>query len=165
MKTMKYFLTITMISLFFISCNTNSKIYTDLYNTPFGIVSKLEDFSDTNFYLTTQNQETYFLVNLSKLDRKEMLKSIEVSPDQTKLYILIENSNISYKPYGTALYVYDLENTENPAYGYIRNIGKKLNPIFMQTNQNIIDVTLTNNSISYLNQVGDRVTITFNYQE
>ncbi len=97
------------------------------------------------------------------MDCNEFLISKALSNDNSKFYVFIGNSNrVGWGPYGIGLFVFDLENPQANAYKYSTLIKHALNPIVKITNRDISEVILSNDSITYIEKSGNKVTTSFN---
>ena len=159
MKKAKYIIYTSLILLLFISCEITFHPNSDLYYTPYGTVCMEDGFFDTRLLLSVPNEELYFLANVSKIDCQQILKLHGMSEDKSKLFFLITNSNCSYRPYGTCLYVFNLINPQNHVFRFSKLIKHALYPVVKIIDKDIVNVTLTNNFVTYIDKQGN------NYKE
>ncbi len=161
MNKAKYIIFTSLILLLFISCEITFHPNSDLYYTPYGTVCMEDNYFDTRLLLYVPNEELYFLASVSKIDAQQILKSQGISEDKSKLFFLITNSNSSYRPYGTCLYAFNLENPQDHVFRFSKWIKHALYPIVKTSDKDIINVEISNDDIIYTERSGERTTIPF----
>ena len=161
MKKAKYIIFTSLILLLFISCEITFHPNSDLYYTPYGTVCMEDNYFDTRLLLHVPNEELYFLASVSKIDAQQILKLQGISEDKSKLFFLITNSNCSYRPYGTCLYAFNLENPQDHVFRFSKLIKHALYPIVKITDKDILNVQISNDDIIYTERSGEETTITF----
>ena len=133
----------------------------NLYETPYGTVCMQDSTYKTIYFLAVPGEELYYLKAVQKSNHLEKLIDINISDDKSKLFILIENSTINYKPYGTGLFVFDLINPQDNYYYYNCFYKHLLNKLLEVTDKDITEASILNNSITYKERSGEVTTILF----
>jgi len=161
MKPIKFFIINIIIIFLLISCEMTYNPNFTIFETPYGTVCKDESTYQTIFLLSVPGEELYYLTTVFKQDLNEELISIDISQDESKLYILIGKKNWEEKNTATQLFVYNLINPHENVYDYSCLVKHVLRPIIEETSKIIIDVDIQNNSIIYTERSGTQTTIEF----
>ncbi|MGH0052821.1 MAG: hypothetical protein ACQ5SW_05485 [Sphaerochaetaceae bacterium] len=119
-----------------------------------------DDRWESALLFSVPGHELYFLAYVKKIDNGEVLASEGISEDKSKFFVLITNSYLKWKPYGIGLFVFDLENPENNIYQYSVLVKHGLRPIIEITDKDIVQVELTDDTLSYWDRSGERIDIT-----
>jgi len=162
MNKNKYFIFSFILLFTCTSCEITFHPNVNLYETPYGTVCMQDSTYKTIYFLAVPGEELYYLKAVQKSDHLEKLVDINISDDKSKLFILIENSTINYKPYGTGLFVFDLINPQDNYYYYNCFYRHLLNKLLEVTDKDITEASILNNSITYKERSGEETTIYFN---
>ncbi|NCD06178.1 MAG: hypothetical protein EOL97_08670 [Spirochaetia bacterium] len=97
-----------------------------------------------------------------KIDAGERLISHNISNDLSKFYVLIGNSHARWKPKGIGLFVFDITDPENNTYSYNFRVNNALKTIIKITDKDIVDVEITDDSLTYTESSEEDTIIYFN---
>lgn len=161
MKNLRYLILILIISFLCISCEHNFSPTETLFYTPYGTISVDDDTYQTAYLLDIPNEELYFLAFIHKVDNQEKLISINISEDKSKLFIHKGNKDWNETPVSKGLYAFDLINPQDNVYVFSNSIDHALQPIYENYSPYIIDVSISNDSITYTKNSGTQKTILF----
>ncbi len=160
-KKIKLFILFLNIILF-TGCEITFEPNETLFITPYGSICLENNNWYTRYLLSVQNEDLYLLETIRKVDSSETLISHNISDDLSKFYVLIGNSNSRWDPYGIGLFVFDITDPKNNTYSYNIRIDNALKTILNIANKDIVNVEITNNSITYTERLGEETTIYFN---
>jgi len=163
LKKIKLFYILILSFLLFLNMGCEMNFYPNetLYVTPYGSICLENNYWYTRYILSDQNEKLYLLETIVKIDSSEYLISHNISNDLSKFYVLIGNSNSRWNPYGVGLFVFDITDPENNTYSYNFRINNALKTIIKIIDKDIIDVEITDDSITYTERLGTQTTISF----